>query len=361
MLWTVIISSGCVVLYELLPRTERSTPAVAYCCKPDDKQNPSASPPDRDTEQSTPQNALPAPSPASTDSSQSPPPENQPPTYPMGQQFSVGYWSYLCHGAYWTPALGVDPYSIDRASAEFVVVDITARNDDTSSSTLPPFQLMDREGRTYDESSGGMLNQGFFSVLEELNPGVLKRGKIAFDVPPDRQYSLLLSGGIESGKRATVILPASVPPSVDQSVGATSQPDDKTAPDDLASIRKAAEQDDTNAQSKLGMMYLNGQGLPKDYVEAYFWLDIAASEPERTERIKALITGTSELDIQRLRHLNLWIAVNKPFFSRVDKLRDDAVSHLTPTELTQTQERVRKWIEEHPIQVPGLTGTAERP
>ncbi len=100
---------------------------------------------------------------------------------------------------------------MERANAEFVVIDVTARNDDTSSSTLPPFHLMDKDGRTYDQSSAGTFSAGFFSVLEGLNPGVSKRGNVAFDVPPDRQYFLVVSGGIESDKRALVPLPA--PPS----------------------------------------------------------------------------------------------------------------------------------------------------
>jgi hypothetical protein len=140
------------------------------------------------------------------------PPQNLSPTYEIGQQFSVGYWSYICNSAYWTHWIGSGPYSMEHANADFVVVNITVRNDDTSSSTLPPFQLTDGEGRTYDESSRVMLNQGFFS-LDSLNPGVSKRGSIAFDVPPDRPYSLIISGGIESGKQAIVILPTPEPSS----------------------------------------------------------------------------------------------------------------------------------------------------
>ena len=41
--------------------------------------------------------------------------------------------------------------------------------------------------------------------------------------------------------------------------------------------RKAAEQGDAGAQATLGLLYSLGQGLPRDYVEAYFWLDLAAS------------------------------------------------------------------------------------
>lgn len=162
-----------------------------------------------DAEQSSVQNS---PNVTQAQSSRRKVQEDPPPTYKMGQPFSIGYWSYLCHGAFWTPVLGSNPYSMERANADFVVIDITVRNDDTSSSTLPPFQLIDPQGRTYDESSKSFLSEGYFSVLEQLNPGVSKRGKIAFDVPPDRQYFLVASGGIESAKRVRVTLPMSVPP-----------------------------------------------------------------------------------------------------------------------------------------------------
>ena len=42
--------------------------------------------------------------------------------------------------------------------------------------------------------------------------------------------------------------------------------------------RKAAEQGDALAQSELGAMYFNGQGVPRDDVLAYMWLDLAAAQ-----------------------------------------------------------------------------------
>ncbi len=174
----------------------------------------------------TPENA---PTQTTSAVSPTPIPDSSPPrrshvqtaTHAIGESFSVGYWSYLCNGAYWTTLLGFDQYSIERPNGEFVVVDITVRDDDNSASTVPPFHLADTEGRIYDESSAGMLSQGFFSVLETLNPGISKRAHIAFDVPPDRQYVLVVSGGIESSEKAIVRLPMSVPRSEQQTPPAT--------------------------------------------------------------------------------------------------------------------------------------------
>lgn len=131
---------------------------------------------------------------------------NRAPAYAIGQEFSVGYWSYVCHHAGWTSMIGSD-FSAENANAAFLVIDVTVQNNDTSSSTLPPLQLLDAQGREYDHSTAGMLSERFFGPLESLNPGVSKHGYVAFDVPPNRQYFLLVSGGFESGKRAIVALP----------------------------------------------------------------------------------------------------------------------------------------------------------
>ena len=83
-------------------------------------------------------------------------------------------------------------------------------------------------------------------------------------------------------------------------------------------FRKAAAQGNASAQFQLGLSYELGHGVPQDYEEAYFWLDIAASGKSE---------GVKQED--------------------VDKLRDDASSHLTPSDLSRVQERARKWFEDH--------------
>jgi hypothetical protein len=86
----------------------------------------------------------------------------------------------------------------------------------------------------------------------------------------------------------------------------------------LPDLFNTAVRGDADAQLIIGKMYFAGTGVPQDYVEAYFWFDLAAS-------------GKSETMKQE----------------DVAKLRDDAAAHLTPTLLLQTQERARKWSEDH--------------
>ena len=81
--------------------------------------------------------------------------------------------------------------------------------------------------------------------------------------------------------------------------------------------RKAAEQGLALAQNDLGRLYFNGQGVPQNYSEAYFWLNLGEANG-----------STSSTD-------------------GVDD-RDLAASHLTSADLSRVQERARKWFEDHP-------------
>jgi TPR repeat protein len=85
-------------------------------------------------------------------------------------------------------------------------------------------------------------------------------------------------------------------------------------------LRKAAEQGHFNSQFALGQAYEAGDvGVPQDYAEAYFWLDLA--------------TFGNATDSKR---------------KEAHKLRNEAASQLTPADLSRVQERARKWFAEHP-------------
>ena len=47
----------------------------------------------------------------------------------------------------------------------------------------------------------------------------------------------------------------------------------------LAGFQNYAAQSNAAAQSNLGFMYANGEGVPEDDVTAYAWLNIAAAQP----------------------------------------------------------------------------------
>jgi TPR repeat protein len=88
---------------------------------------------------------------------------------------------------------------------------------------------------------------------------------------------------------------------------------------------KAAEQGSGKAQYNLGNMYHYGRGVTQNYAEDYYWTSLAASATDYGGNLRP---------------------------EDVQKWRDEAASHLTPAELSQVRERVRKWIEDHPPKAP---------
>jgi len=79
--------------------------------------------------------------------------------------------------------------------------------------------------------------------------------------------------------------------------------------------QKAAEQGLAKAQYNLGMAYRAGAGEEKDNVQAYFWIAIAAQSLEQ---------------------------------GFVRDYREKVAAVLTPAQLADVQERIRKWEEAHP-------------
>jgi hypothetical protein len=100
-------------------------------------------------------------------------------------------------------------------------------------------------------------------------------------------------------------------------------PPNAAIPKDLALAAKwyrvAADQGIAIAQNHLGTLYENGEGVPQDYVEAYFWLSLGEANG-----------STSTTD-------------------GVDD-RDLASSELTKAALLEVQERARTWFEQHSTQ-----------
>jgi TPR repeat protein len=73
-------------------------------------------------------------------------------------------------------------------------------------------------------------------------------------------------------------------------------------------VRKAAERGYAPAQAYLGIMYWNGQGVPRDAVLAYMWLILAATQEPKAEAE-----------------------------------RDMAASEMTPDEIDEAQRLAREW------------------
>jgi TPR repeat protein len=62
---------------------------------------------------------------------------------------------------------------------------------------------------------------------------------------------------------------------------AKSEPPENEFKEAAEGIRPLAEEGDAEAQSALGIFYVNGRGVPKDYVEAYKWLKLASDKGDK--------------------------------------------------------------------------------
>ncbi len=121
----------------------------------------------------------------------------------------VGYMSYRVWRTWWSDRLSSNQFLDSRPNAKWLFVELSVRNDDKKPRMVPPFKLVDEQGREYESSSEAALTEGAIGVIESLNPDVPKQGWIVFDVPQDRKYKLKVAGGFWSREDAYIpILPA---------------------------------------------------------------------------------------------------------------------------------------------------------
>jgi hypothetical protein len=79
-------------------------------------------------------------------------------------------------------------------------------------------------------------------------------------------------------------------------------------------FRRAAEQGEAAAQQNLGVMYANGDGVPRDFVTAHQWLSLATVSLEGTSQATA--TG----------------------------YRDIVAQQLSPAQLAEAERRAKEWV-----------------
>ncbi|HUR46348.1 MAG TPA: SEL1-like repeat protein [Candidatus Saccharimonadales bacterium] len=62
---------------------------------------------------------------------------------------------------------------------------------------------------------------------------------------------------------------------------AQNDPTESEYKDAVDAVRPLAEAGDPEAQSALGIFYVNGRGVEKDFVEAYKWLKLASDQGDK--------------------------------------------------------------------------------
>jgi hypothetical protein len=71
-----------------------------------------------------------------------------PKQYYIGDNVAVGYWSYRINGIQWRSSFG-EELNVERPDAQFLVLDLSVRNNDKTVSTLPPIKLVNAAGQEF--------------------------------------------------------------------------------------------------------------------------------------------------------------------------------------------------------------------
>lgn len=131
--------------------------------------------------------------------------QNKKTIYNIGEEVNVGYMTYQVNKINWTKRIG-NKYTGTNANSTFLLVNISARNNDREERTVPPFLLKDQNEYEYEESdSNWQIGEEAF-LIENLNPNVTKSGILVFDVPQENSYKLIVHGGYFSSETAIINL-----------------------------------------------------------------------------------------------------------------------------------------------------------
>ena len=119
--------------------------------------------------------------------------ENSYKVFNMGEQISVGYMTYVIDTAEWADKISRS-YGDIKPDSSFLIINLRTRNDDNETRQIPPFYLVDENGKKYETTSDSVYLDCNFDFLHKLNPEVSTKGCIVFDVPSNHNYWLKVSG-----------------------------------------------------------------------------------------------------------------------------------------------------------------------
>jgi uncharacterized protein len=113
----------------------------------------------------------------------------------------------------------------------------------------------------------------------------------------------------------------------------------------LRLIRPLVEQGDAKAQYILGLMYLNGQGVPRDYATGLSWLHRAAEQRYADAQFFLGMTYVGGVVVpQDYVTAHMWLDLAAAS-GRQDaaKIRDTIAARMTPAQIAEAQKLAREW------------------
>ena len=113
-------------------------------------------------------------------------------------------------------------------------------------------------------------------------------------------------------------------------------------------VSPRGRQGDANAQNNLGIMYINGEGVPQDYAEAAQWYRLAADQGHTNAQfILGVMYQEGEGVPQDLVAAHMWLSLaaeESPATNRVtDELRDNVEEDMTSEQIAEAQRLAREW------------------
>lgn len=152
--------------------------------------------------------------------------------------------------------------------------------------------------------------------------------------------SLMLMGGATAG---------SLDDALNDAAGAALGGDYATA---LRMLRPLAEQGDPSAQTMLGTLYDEGQGVPQDYEEAVKWYRLAAEQgwPPGQDHLGQMYEegrGVPKSYVEAYKWVNLAASgasrSTEPFGGLWVNDRDLLAAKMTPEQIAEGQRLARQW------------------
>ena len=113
----------------------------------------------------------------------------------------------------------------------------------------------------------------------------------------------------------------------------------------LREWRPLAEQGDARAQFYLGMLYENGDGVPRDYEKAREWYEKSAAQGEANAQFYlGLLSAFGRGGPLDLAQAHMWYSLaagNGHVGATV--YRNDLAKQMTPAQIAEAQKRAREW------------------
>ncbi|MEK4538102.1 DUF4352 domain-containing protein [Peribacillus sp. FSL K6-1552] len=125
--------------------------------------------------------------------------------YKIGDKVKVGKLAYKITNAESMTEIKSNNEFIESAKTDgqFLVIDIEAFNNDKEARMVDSsmFKVKDNQGREFEPSNDSdvmmVLEETMDLFLQDINPGISKKGKLVFELPKDSStYSIEVSSGL---------------------------------------------------------------------------------------------------------------------------------------------------------------------